>query len=230
MNHQEARQRELAERYVRRDLSEPERIEFEEHFFACAECFDEVEALDRFRNAVKHAVDAGEYPAAESPKRAYAAGIGLAAAILFGALAGWSVLIEQPRLEAEARRERGSALERIAALEKELAGRELASAALPVLILEAARDGETNKIRIPRAAKQVALWLEPPPSAQGPFRLGIFASKGAEVESVEDLARNPQGALAVSVPSTRLPTGSYRARLFGAGGKLLAEYAFAVSE
>lgn len=230
MNHQEARQRELAERYVRRQLSESERTEFEEHFFACAECFEEVEALDRMRNAVKRAVDAGEYPVSAAPKRAYAAGIGLAAAILFGALAGWSVFIEQPRLEAVARREREAARLRIAELEKDLAGRELASAALPVLILEAARDGETNKIRIPGSAKQIALWLDPPPSASGPFRLVVVATKGAEVESVGDLARNPQGALAVSVPSTRLPVGSYRARLFGAGGKLLAEYAFGVSE
>lgn len=230
MNHQEARQRELAELYVRKELPEADRLEFEEHFFGCSECFEEVESLDRMRNAVKRAVKAGEFPAAETPKRSFAAGIGLAAAVVFGAMAGWSVFVEQPRLAAEARRERDSAREKITAIEKELANRELASAALPVLILEAARDGEANKIRVPRAAKQLALWMEPPPSAQGPFRLGIFGAKGAEVETVGDLVRNPQGALAVSVPTRHLPPGSYRARLFSAGNRLVAEYAFGVSE
>lgn len=230
MTHQEARQREIAELYVRGELSDADRSEFEEHFFACSECFEEVESLDRMRNAVKQAVEAGAFPAGESPKRSFAAGIGLAAAIVFGVLAGWSIFVEQPRLAAEARRERDAAREKIAAIEKELTGRALASAALPVLILEAARDGETNKIRLPREAKQIALWMEPPPSAQGPFRVGIFAAKGVQVEAIGDLARNPQGALAVSVPATRLPAGNYRARLFGTGDKLVAEYAFSVTE
>ena len=230
MNHQEARQRELAELYVRGELPEADRLEFEEHFFGCSECFEEVESLDRMRNAVKEAVKAGEFPAAEAPNRSFAAGIGLAAAVAFAAIAGWSVFVEQPRLTAEARRERDAAREKIAAIEKELASREMASAALPVLILEAARDGDSNQIRIPKAAKQLALWMEPPPAAQGPFRLGIFGTTGAEVTTVGELVRNPQGALAVSVPTGHLPPGRYRARLFTAGNKLAAEYAFAVSQ
>ncbi|MBM3756191.1 MAG: hypothetical protein FJW38_19660 [Acidobacteria bacterium] len=230
MNHQEARQRELAELYVRGEMSASDRSAFEEHFFGCAECFEEVEALDRMRSAVKEAVAAGEFTANTPAKRSFAAGVGIAAAALFAAIAGWSVLVEQPRLAAEARREREIAKERIGALEKEMAGRELASSSLPVLILEAARDGETNNIRVPSGAKQIALWMEPPPTVAGPFRLGIFTPKGAEIESVGGLARNPQGALAVSIPTRRLPAGSYRARLFGASGKLLAEYAFGVAE
>ncbi len=229
MNHQEARKRELAELYVRRELPEADRLEFEEHFFGCSECFEEVESLDRMRNAVKHAVKSGEFPV-ETPKRSFAAGIGLAAAVVFAAVAGWSVFVEQPRLAAEARREKEAAREKIAAIEKELASRELASAALPVLILEAARDGEANKVRVPRTAKQIALWMEPPPAAQGPFRLGIFGANGSALETVNDLVRNPQGALAVTVPAGHLPTGSYRARLFSPGDKLVAEYAFGVTE
>jgi hypothetical protein len=42
MEHQEAVERGLAERYVLGDLSDPEREAFEEHFFDCPECAREV--------------------------------------------------------------------------------------------------------------------------------------------------------------------------------------------
>src|SRR5579885_2620207 len=42
MDHETAIRLQAAERYVARALSESERDEFEEHFFECAECAEEV--------------------------------------------------------------------------------------------------------------------------------------------------------------------------------------------
>jgi TolA-binding protein len=46
--------RELAERYVRNDLSEAEREEYELHFFECERCHAEVETIMAVRDALAH--------------------------------------------------------------------------------------------------------------------------------------------------------------------------------
>src|SRR6266849_767589 len=46
MDHNEARKLEAAEKYVLGELSEEVREEYEDHYFECADCLNDLEALD----------------------------------------------------------------------------------------------------------------------------------------------------------------------------------------
>lgn len=53
MEHQEAIDTLASERYILGEMSEAERDSFEEHFFACADCADDVLAADKMRTGVQ---------------------------------------------------------------------------------------------------------------------------------------------------------------------------------
>jgi anti-sigma factor RsiW len=59
MTHSEIEQQELIERYVRHDLPRDERVAFEEHFFACDECFARVQVMEKFVAGVQNAAATG---------------------------------------------------------------------------------------------------------------------------------------------------------------------------
>ena len=66
MTHLEAQQ-DTIERFVRHQLSPDERRAFEEHYFECEECFEQVQMTARFVAGVQHAARKGllAEPAAE---------------------------------------------------------------------------------------------------------------------------------------------------------------------
>src|SRR6266571_422975 len=59
MTHQEIEHQDIIERYVRNDLSAADRGAFQEHFFACDECFEQVQLTERFIAGVNHAAATG---------------------------------------------------------------------------------------------------------------------------------------------------------------------------
>lgn len=59
MTHEQAQKQEMAERYVRHQLAPAERQAFQEHFFACEECFEEVQTVARFVAGVRQAARRG---------------------------------------------------------------------------------------------------------------------------------------------------------------------------
>jgi len=59
MNHQEIETQNVAERYVLRTLPPEESARFEEHFVDCPHCQDRLEAVERFRAALKPLAAAG---------------------------------------------------------------------------------------------------------------------------------------------------------------------------
>ena len=59
MNHHEIEQDEIVERYVRHRLAADERLAFQEHYFACDECFAQVQTTARFVAGVRQAARAG---------------------------------------------------------------------------------------------------------------------------------------------------------------------------
>src|SRR5687767_2336447 len=69
MTHQQIQDNEVIERYVRQQLTPAERQAFQEHYFACDECFDEVQISARFIAGVREASRSGVL-AAESEQRA----------------------------------------------------------------------------------------------------------------------------------------------------------------
>jgi len=64
MMHPQIEDQEIVERYVRNQLAEEERKAFEEHFFACDDCFEKLQATDRFvagmRDAARRGLLAGD--------------------------------------------------------------------------------------------------------------------------------------------------------------------------
>lgn len=68
MTHQQIQDNEVIERYVRHQLTGAERQAFQEHYFACDECFDQVQISARFIAGVREASRSGAL-AAESDKR-----------------------------------------------------------------------------------------------------------------------------------------------------------------
>jgi hypothetical protein len=250
MTHEEIENREIAESYVRGLLSEEACAAFEDHYFACDECFEHVEMLEKFVDGVRDAAETGGLP---KPREVTPVStvwrlrpaffLAYAASLVLAVLAGWSLLIERPRLKAEAARERLEAeagRKRLAELGKDLAEAKLAMARvpesqsnLPLVMLDASRaGGATTAVALPAGSSQLAVWVEPPPAAPGTlYRLEIFAKGGETVETIDGLARNAYGALAASVPAARLTPGSYRARLYstkGAKRDLAGEYQFEV--
>src|SRR5262245_3118106 len=53
MDHQQAIKMHAAERYLLEELSEEERESFEDHYFSCTECADEVKAAFMFADNAK---------------------------------------------------------------------------------------------------------------------------------------------------------------------------------
>lgn len=59
MTHQEIEEREIIERYAMNALAEDERRAFQEHFFACDECFDKAHMTARFIAGVRESCVSG---------------------------------------------------------------------------------------------------------------------------------------------------------------------------
>lgn len=211
--HTDAKTRELAEAYVGGRLAPAESDSFEEHFFACAECWDDVQTLQQFRDGVRHVAAHGRMETNSPWKWAFAA-----AAVALIAFASWTMLVQIPKLEAQ-----------LAAVRDVPAPVILAQAQpnLPLLMLEASRADTATALTVPSGAPRFAIWLDVPPSAPGPFRLDIL-NAGNRIESLAALEPNPHGALTAAVPSEKLPPGKYTARLFGANGALAGEYKFEI--
>ena len=64
MTHQQIQDNEVIERYVRQQLTPAERQEFQEHYFACDECFDQVQTSTRFIAGVRESSRSGVLAAA----------------------------------------------------------------------------------------------------------------------------------------------------------------------
>lgn len=59
MNHHEIEQQDVIERYVRHQLKPDERRAFQEHYFACDDCFAQVESTAKFIAGVQHSARVG---------------------------------------------------------------------------------------------------------------------------------------------------------------------------
>ena len=117
MTHGEVEQREIVEQYVRKLLSAEDRDAFQEHFFACDSCFDQVQMMERFIAGVRHGARTGILVARPESNQGGYPGRGLAwlkplfaataaVAVCLLLWAGWLSLYHLPRLRAEMANER----------------------------------------------------------------------------------------------------------------------------
>lgn len=217
--HSDAKSRELAEAYVGGRLAPAEADAFEEHFFACAECWDDVQTLQKFRDGVRDITMNGRQEAPSPWKWAFAV-----AAVALIAFASWTLLVQIPRLESQL------AAARVVPAPAPGPPPVLMAKAepnLPLLMLEASRADTATVLSVPAAAPRFAIWVDAPPAVRGPFRLEILGGTKS-VESLAELQPNSHGALTAAVPSEKLLPGKYVARLFGAAGALAGEYKFEI--
>lgn len=219
MTHEEAQSREMAEAYVNGRLAEEESEAFEEHFFACAACWDDVETQRKLRAGIR------DWTPAAAPAGAHWQWAFAAAACALVGFVSWAMLFEIPRLKLEVERALHVAPPPPEKVEVPVV---MAQANLPVLMLEASRADTATAFTLPEAVTQFALWLDAPVGAGRPFRLEITGAGGAAVATLAGLTPNVQGALTGSLPAARIPPGQYTARLFGANGSLAGEYRFTV--
>lgn len=243
MTHEEIEQSDIAEEYVRGRLSPEARSAFEDHYFACNDCFDKVQAIDRLASGVRNAVQEGELPLSGHNRTGWyepAFYLSAAASLVLGAALGWSLLRERPRLESELSIERQSGEEgrrKLAALEQQLSARAApnplaALPNLPLFMLESTRAQQAQTFRVPQPSPQIALWMEPPAApAASVYRLEIRNAADQLVETVEGSKTNSYGALAIAIPAERLRPGKYEARLYrmqSGAASLAADYRFEI--
>lgn len=114
MDHQQIEQSGIVERYVQRQLAPDERLAFQEHYFACDECFEQVQSMARFVAGVQNASRTGLLSAKE--ERAGSSSwfgrfnpvfaLSVALSLLLAAVALWLWLWKVPAYQQELVRER----------------------------------------------------------------------------------------------------------------------------
>jgi Putative zinc-finger len=241
MMHPQIEDEEIVERYVRHQLAEEERQAFEEHFFACDDCFEKLQATERFvagmRDAARRGMLAGDVEDSVSAWRIGswlipAFGVSACAALMLTAVSGWLYFAQMPKLQgqlAQSAAELRAQQQARAGLEHQIAGIIQAEANVPFVMLQDTRDMQAppNEVSVPAEAKHVLLWVEVPRGKSNRFRLEVDATDNRSVEMLDNLQRNSYGALAVSLPVEALQPGDYRIRLSTqevSPASLLAEY------
>lgn len=241
MMHQQIKEHESIERYARNLLSPEERKAFEEHYFACEDCFEKLQATERFIAGVRDASRRGLLPGmshGEAPKWRItpywvSTVVVSAVAVLLLAFAGISwYYVQVSRLHGQLnafttqlQRERAAR----AALAQQLALALRAESNVPLVMLQSTRDVQLRptETTLPAGAARLVLWMEVPAGRFSSYRLEVNRADHKPVVTLDHLARNPYGALAASLPTQQLQSGDFRIRLFGESpspATLLTEY------
>jgi hypothetical protein len=240
MMHPQIEDEDIIERYARNQLAEEQRKAFEEHFFGCDDCFEKLQATERFvagvRDAARRGMLAGEVEGSSRGTRwsgwlVPAFGISACAALVLAAWSGWLYLSQLPKMREQLSRaaeDLRSQQTARTALEQQMASSMQTEVNLPLVMLQATRDVQAapNEVSISPGAKHLVLWIEVPEGKSKSFRLQVDTSDNRQVEALNNLQRNTYGALAVSLPVEALQPGDYRIKLTAElpPASLLAEY------
>ncbi|MBS1808351.1 MAG: zf-HC2 domain-containing protein [Acidobacteria bacterium] len=118
MNHHEIEQQDIIERYVRHQLKPEERRTFQEHYFACDECFEQVQTTAKFIAGVQRSSRLGTLAesareVASSPAASWwsswftpAFALAATACLLLAVALGWIVFKQIPQMQSEIAQER----------------------------------------------------------------------------------------------------------------------------
>ena len=218
MQHQQALATKASERYLLGEMSEPERFDFEAHYFDCPACADDVRAGEAFARGVKAvcAEDAALRPhtsvVVEVPRRGWFAWLSgalvpSAAAIALGCLAAWQALVVIPPL-----RWAGSVQ------------------ALSPVVLRAAARGEEQAVKIGRGQALSLLSLDVNAAEPGvPLTYELIAPGGATRHQGATQAPPAGAPLILMLPSAAIrEPGAWALLLRGPQGGEIARYPFSV--
>lgn len=219
MNHHEIEQQDIIERYVRHQLKPDERRAFQEHYFACDECFAAVESTAKFIAGVQRSARVGalaenarEVASVAVPwwasffKPAFA--LGALACVLLAVTLGWLVLRSSPQLQNNIAREQPSAQPSSTATAPPAPTAGTTSPS-PTATEKSGRDQLDNQLaqnRLPEKGATVSVSLDATRDAKG----------GAQ-------AKLPDNATALRL-QVEVAVGaytSYELQLFAPGGQLL---------
>ena len=231
--HNHISEAETIERYVRRELGEEERRDFEEHLLDCAECFEEVQLMERFVAGVRHSARKGmlNEPVPDRGLRwlAPVLAAALAAVLLLGVV--WIGTLRRSLNESvHARDVLVSQLAQAKLAPAEQA--EIQAGNLPIAVLQSNRSAEGESVlAVPSGAREVALWMDVEPGGRyRTFAVALSTPEGLAVETVAGLSRNSQGAVAVILPAAKLTLGRYTVRLSSeTPPRLLAQYTLRIT-
>jgi hypothetical protein len=226
MLHRQIEDNEIVERYVRDRLRPEEREAFEEHYFACDECFGKVQAMEGFVAGIHDAARRGDL--SDTPGETVRhtsfdwavwafAGTSFAAIVL-AIVTGWAYLHRIPKLQQELNAATAAAKAQpttVAQLRSEEPLSLSPEANVPVVVLQSSRGEGSNYAVLAPGARQLILWAEIGPSRYTTYSMEIDSSSGNPVTRVDGLTRGPYGALAASVPAEALRPGTLRIKLIG---------------
>jgi len=241
MMHPQIEDQEIIERYARNQLDPEERKSFEEHFFACDDCFQKLQATERFIAGIRDAAARGVLPATPQagPSRWRIAswwipafGVSAFAALLLASVAAWQYFVEMPNMRrrlSQSEADLRSSQQTQAALERRLQQSLQAEVNVPLVMLQATRDihAPSAEAVLPAGAAHLILWIDVGSGRYSSYRLEVYRAGGGPIETLEHLKRNSYGALAATLPAERLQTGEFRIKLSGEDpppASLLAEY------
>lgn len=243
MMHAEIEDQEIIERYVRNQLAPQERQAFEEHFFGCQECFEKLQATERFVAGIRDAAGRGlledvrsaDYVRVPSSWRAWlfpALATTSCASVVLAAITGWTLFFQVPKLRRQLNQasvDANSQRQANATLEKQIASLAQAETNVPLVMLQATRDTQapTPETILPADAAHLVLWIDAVSPRFRTFRLELYGAEDKPVETLKKLTPNSYGALAVGLPTQRLQPGEFRIKLYAEEplpAALLAEY------
>lgn len=226
MLHTQIENDEVVERYVRNRLTREDRQAFEEHFFACDECFAKVQAMERFAGAIRDASEHGllddAAPAIDSRgvlRWALWAFAGSSiAAIALAVMVAWTLLYRIPSLQRGmimARAQLQSQQQTLARLQANVPAEPEPQPNVPLVMLQSTRGEEPVTAVLPADARQLIVWIEIGPTRFRSYRMEIYAASGKQIITIDGLSRGPYSALAASLPAERLQPGTFRITLVG---------------
>src|SRR5215831_4892435 len=174
MLHTTIKNEEVIERYVRNRLTPEERRVFEEHFFACDECFEKIQETERFVAGVRDAAERGILAYPEDSARSssanwlpWAFSVSTCAAVALASTLAWITLHQLPQMRADLR----STIAKVQSQEQLIARQKEArppldtpEANVPLVMLQAVRGDEASQAVLPTDAKRLVLWVEPAPT------------------------------------------------------------------
>ncbi len=183
-----------AERYLLGEMTEADRDAYEQHFFQCLECADEVKATARFLDSCRRELADRVSPAAAvpaTPRRVWRPRWTTASAVLTGALAATlAVMVYQNAVT-------------IPRLTHALAPRALVA----VSLASTSRGAAAQTISVPRQ-QPFLIFVDIPPGAADTYECAIVSKDGTAIP-VSIAAAQTQDAVPLLIPAGLLAPGDY---------------------
>jgi hypothetical protein len=217
MEHSKAVEIDAVGRYLAGEMDPAERDDFEEHYFTCTECGEEVRLGAAFEASARRVLATQPTEAAESPRRrsfwAWLSPPVLAPAALAAALAG--ILVYQNAIT-------------IPTLKRQFKAGDL----VPAIVLHTATRGADDVAHVPVGGEFLTLSFDLPPGTNYPtYHYTVTDTSGRTVEEIGAAEVRDQWSLLLR--RSRFAPGRYNLTVRGlkdaqGGGAVLATYSFVI--